>query len=214
MMKNADESLAQMFVRIISSYSAGAAQFTQNELNLTAYMARLLQIMDERRIYVYNASASFPAIPIGCVQSLLVSLNERQRRGTGIVEDKVAKKAGNLREKNAAFHRASNALVSLVQASTILECSDAIISRPHFSTQLYEVLTHLVNHFQLYRVEIMKEDTILDDNSSFKSGSSSDIIKDSKAPKENNKKRCQDLINKPMEFCRNIEGFVVQVRTS
>jgi hypothetical protein len=76
-MKNADESLAQMFVKIISSYSAGAAQFTQNELNLTAYMARLLQIMDERRIYVYNASASFPTIR---AESPRLSQRETEKR--------------------------------------------------------------------------------------------------------------------------------------
>lgn len=37
--------------------------------------------------------------------------------------------------------------------------------------------------------------------------------KDSKDPKDSstyNKKRCQDIINKPMEFCKNSEGIVVQ----
>lgn len=210
-MRHADENIIIQFVKSMESFASGAALLSQNELQLIANSVRLLQIAEERRLHLYCAS-SFPTLPISTVRNLMILLNERQKRAINACDDKSAKKISNLRERNVSFYRASNALVSFIQSAAILECSDNIIARPNICIQLYETFTALVSHFQLYRLEVLRDDSNIEDINNSKSLNGTDVTSASGKNKEGSKKRCQDLINKPMEFCKNIEGFVVQVK--
>jgi len=206
-MRNADVNVITQFIKLLDSFNSGVALLSQNELQLIAYSVRLLQIAEERRLRLYGTS-TFPSLSTSTVRSLLILLNDRQKKVTSAFDDKTAKKVNNLRERNGAFYRASNSLVSYIQSTAILECSDNIIARPNICIQLYETFTALLSHFQLYRLEVLKDDSNTEDINSTRPGNGSDM---SSKNKEGSKKRCQDLINKPMEFCKNIEGFVVQV---
>lgn len=212
-MRLADERLVTLFVKLLSNIAGGSSQFIQYELHLITYTVRLLQIFEERRMHVYDASYSFPSVPIATIRNLLVLLVDKQKKPISVSEDKATKKLANLRERNAAFHRATNALVSYLQASAIGECCDSILSRPNLFSQLYKNMSSLVSHLQLQRLEAMRDDAAIEDGSNYKSASDLKemVIGGNKSAKDT-KKRCQDLINKPMEFCRNAEGFVVQVK--
>ena len=212
--RQSDERLVELFVKVLNSFISGSSQCTQYELQFLTNVIRLVQILEDRRLHLYASSCSFPSLAVSTVQGLVILLNDRQKKFAVVPEDKAAKKMVNLRERNAAFHRASNSLVSYLQSIAIVECNDCILARPNLFSQLYRTISALISHIQLHRLDVMREDSILEDvSSSIKAtGDTKDgSNKNGSSSKDSNKKRCQDLINKPMEFCKNVEGIVVQV---
>ena len=212
--RQSDERLVKLFVKVLNSFMSGSSQFTQYELQFLTNVIRLLQILEDRRLHLYASTSSFPSLAVSTVQGLVIILNEKQKKYATLPEDKAAKKMVSLRERNAAFYRASNSLVSYLQSMAIVECSDCILARPNLFSQLYKTLAALISHIQSHRLDVIREDSVVEDiSSSLKAaGDAKDGGKTTGSnSKDSNKKRCQDLINKPMEFCKNIEGIVVQV---
>lgn len=123
-------------------------------------------------------------------------------------------KYNTTRDRNRALRRVTNEIISILQEFSICEAQDFDASDfVHRSTACSEVVSiqcSLISSLQKCNT-ISSSDIITMDNEPNLSGASGIpfVGLQSKESKDG-KKRCQELLNNPVEFCRSQEGFVVQ----
>ena len=118
------------------------------------------------------------------------------------------------RERSRALRRAAGSIISLLQEFSARTKPAALGSKgstTHSCDQLLNIHCNLLSQFQSSRLAASRIDI---DSTGFsgKVGESGNKAggKDAPSASGSNKRRCQELITKPMEFCRSQEGFVVQ----
>lgn len=134
-----------------------------------------------------------------------------------------AGKKPNSREKNRALRRTASSIVFLLQELSAKSrpgtLDSSINSAIHSCDELLNVHCNLLTQLQHYRIATSKVDIESGFGGTRKPGDPySKGFKDwgnggataAGSSANTNKRRCQELITKPMEFCCSQEGFVVQ----
>lgn len=219
-------------IRLVTSLNVHNPSITQHELLLLSHSMKFLQLSVWEECPDTQSLRSEPLLSLSIIKTLLVQLRDKQFRSAvaavvSAVDDKALVKKGssNIRDRNAAYRRTSHDLLSYLQATALQLSSSAMFCRPHLTAQLVDLHNFLITSFQLLRIETMKSDAINEEAARLSlegkdvgtGGAQAGVLTGSSSAltikqqnKDGNRRRCQDLITKPMEFCRNVEGFVVQ----
>ena len=120
-----------------------------------------------------------------------------------------AKRSGNNKERARVVRRTCHALVSLIQDLGATHNPTIHNDSQTMGNALLECHSTLVYHLQKSRLVVNRHDSdplmskgTAENAGTGGRGGSKDSL--------NNKRRCQELIRNPTEFCRNQEGLVVQ----
>jgi hypothetical protein len=224
-------ALTAYLQRNVAQLRASAALYTHHELLLLSSTVKLLQLFAFEPCLSPQSAARDPQLPLTMIKSVLMQLRDRQNSAAASAssalgsDDKAVKKSStSIRERAAAYRRTAQDLLNLLQATVYVECASVSASRPHLCAQLLDLHNYLITTFQHQRVEAMKVDAINEEAArlSLEGKDSSQLTathvglligssaSSKQQSKDGNRRRCQDLITKPMEFCRSVEGFVVQ----
>jgi hypothetical protein len=187
-----------------------------SELNLLSLSLKFIHLLS-----LQNFKGILSYIDINSFQSLFLILDEKP--GDNLVEEKNEKgnepmengsfvgKKSNPRDRKKAIRRALNSIISLIQELSLSEvCRNK--SR-NYTMDLLGTNSDLLMTIHQSRVAAaLRNQDDIDGlgklNADNKDGLGSTILNSGKALKDV-KKRCQELITKPIEF-RSQEGFVVQ----
>lgn len=220
-MKNVARITIAKIVRIISDFHVHSQSKifapSASELNLLSLALKFIHLLS-----LQNFKGLLSILDIKSFQSLFLSLDEKPSDASN--DDKndrlndpnslseggtfLAKKA-NPRDRKKASRRALNSIISLIQELSISEASGS--QSRNYSIQLLETNSELLMNIQQSRVAAALRNTIDIDGLGKLNADSKDSISSSAGGKalKDVKRRCQELITKPIEF-RSQEGFVVQ----
>ena len=145
-----------------------------------------------------------------------------------MIEDRTSSSSrswGSSRDRSKALKKVSNAIISLYLALTCREGSarENSVMCNHVMNSHSELLAHLQKVRQSAQQQIADSESqsagktssstkpteIVDPNSA-SSGLTTNTKSSTHIVKESSRRRCQELIVRPLEFCRSQEGFVVQ----
>jgi alpha-tubulin suppressor-like RCC1 family protein len=191
-----------------STFLISSSEF--NVLSLSIQFIHLLCLQSLESVLVY--------FNIAILQTLFIQLDDKPYGENISVDEKVINdlsnsnllnKKNNPRERNKAIRRASNSIISLFQELSVKESSDGIDCRQNISVQLLDIHCDLIVNLQKSRSNATIRNNV-DVEMIRQSKDGKELISGGKISKDGGKRRCQELITKPMEFCRQQEGFVVQ----
>ena len=213
-------------VNLISSFIVYSQSKSYNptvsELNLLALSVKFIHLLCLQH---YKDIASF--IDVKSLIALFTLLDEKP--GDSVIDEKsdntnsqpessYLSKKPNLREKKKSGRRALNSIISLIQQLSLSEALGHIKS-PTYAMQLLEVNSDLMMNIQHSRVALALRNTLdidgfgkinsIDGKESSGGVNLNTLGSGSGKTLKDVKRRCQELITKPIEF-RSQEGFVVQ----
>lgn len=201
--------------------------FTTFELLFLSNSLKVLQLL----AITYGDFISIHTLSLQSIKQLLLILSEKQNTTpvaaagdetkitftTATTSNSIPPKKGTTqRERSILYQNSAMCVLSYLQYITMKEIQVTSIRRPYFYGQLLQLCNDLIFSLQIKRLEDLRAEEAqqVDEISKLnnKDNLSSTINSSSQkhVNKDSNKKRCQDLITKPMEFCRTVEGFVMQ----
>ena len=217
--RNLENILVATFLDFCSNFQNNVSLATCNDLTHLATSVNLLHVLcisrgDLKRIIPKEIP------PAKLAFLLLLLVDDASIEGHPSVDEKLSNSiSGNLasntttkknpRERSKAARRASNSIISLIQGLSVHISSESCSDSAIICNQLLSVHCTLISHFQGARLT-GKRSTDLDPLGNVSVNGKDSFGKNNLKDTMNSKRRCQELISKPMEFCRTQEGFVVQ----
>jgi len=220
------KTLKQILVDIVldfcSKFHAGISLATYSDLSYITTAIRLLHLLSlsgrGRRILPEEVT------PAKLAFLLVLLVDESTNESRPSIDEKLSgsmngaslglgfgsnAKTNAPRVKGKAIKRAANAIISFLQSlSAQLTCESGSDSEV-LCNQLLQVHSTLFTYFQTARLSaatVTDIDPLGGATGKAAAGADSGKGKDALS----GKRRCQELISKPMEFCHSQEGFVIQ----
>jgi hypothetical protein len=221
--------LSSNLLSIIEGAFSSSFSFSIIDLQLITNSVRLLQVLSTSlKIRVDSILQNLPT-KLHLISRLLIHLYERYKIWTTIGDEKVSNKKGtNVRERNIACKRALYTILSYLQTITLvsLERSESFHTNSAELIQVLKSLNSIISYLQFTRNEENfssnddafyynheKESNAGSTGSATVTGAggvnASTGTAAKPSTKEPNKKRCQDLIPKPMECPKKEEKMTV-----
>lgn len=177
---------------------SSAASIPSGDITKVGQLMKLLYLLSDSELGLLDPSEILLRIPFQLMKKIVTALNSNYTSvSTNPAEEKSGKKTINQRDKSQIYRKATSAIITTIEALVFSITDSNRQTYVGSMIPLLNVVNDLLNDYE----KISSETTNSEENESQDSSSKN---KDANA-----KKRCQDLITKPIEFCKASEGYVL-----
>ena len=206
-LKNTLDSFIDHLISMVEKCFGPSFGYTLIELQYLTNVAKVLESLLCMPL-LNNAVTKMQFLSFKSSTRLIIVLFEKYRHWSNTGEERThIKRGASVRERSIASKKALFALLSYLQ-SIVVYCSDNPIE--HHPNLVFQAMTScntLLSYLQTSRIE---ESLTNSEDSAFCNFGDNTSNTQKTATKDSSKKRCQDLISKPMEFSRMCEGIAIQ----